>query len=112
MNNQQIRKIIGQQIRYYRNFHSLTQKELAAKIGAESTYITNIEQGKKGISFEKLVEICNIFNISTSDLLPIEMQSDIETKEAIIDEIVLLLRSLGTPQLRVYRTMLDGVGHY
>lgn len=108
MKNEQIRKIIGQQIRCHRGLHSLTQKELAAKIGAESTYITNIEQGKKGISFEKLVEICTVFNISVSDLLPIEMPDDTEVKEAIIDEILLLLRSLETPQLRMYKTILAG----
>ena len=111
MNNHQIRKIIGQQVRYYRNFHSLTQKELAGRIGADSTYITNIEQGKKGISLEKLVEICSIFNISTSDLLPIEMQPDTEAKEEIIEEILPLLSALGMSQLRMYKAMLDGVAH-
>ena len=108
MNNEQIRKVIGQQVRYYRNLYSLTQKELATKLGAESTYITNIEQGKKGLSFEKLVEICNVFNISTSELLPIELQCDAGAKEEIIEEIVDFLKTLETPQLRVYKTLLNG----
>ena len=111
MTNGQIKGIIGQRVRYYRKMQGMTQKELAAKVNADSTYITNIEKGQKGISVEKLVEICTIFNISVSDLLPMEAQNDTEAKEEIIEEILLLLKTLETPQLRMYKTILNKTTH-
>lgn len=62
-------QILGQRIRHYRMIHSLTQKELASELGVTPLYIAEIEQGRRGISVEKLIDICKRFNISTSDIL-------------------------------------------
>ena len=102
-------QIIGQRIKQYRKMKSLTQKELAAEIGVAASFIANIEQGQKGISLDKLVDICKCFNIELSDLLPIETHSDMEIKEKMIGEITNSLRVLETTQIRLLKTMVDGV---
>lgn len=102
-------QIIGHRIKHYRKIKNLTQKALAAEIGVASSFIANIEQGQKGISLDKLVDICRCFDIGLSDLLPLETQGDIEIKEKMIDEIVESLRLLETPQVKMVKTMLVGV---
>jgi len=111
MKTEQIRKIIGQRIKHYRKIHALTQKQLSAQIGAISTtYITNVEACQKGISLEKIYEICEFFNINVSDLLPIETKEDVVEKEKVVLETADLLRSLETSQVRMFKTMIAGVG--
>lgn len=110
MKTEQIRKIIGQRIKHYRKIHSLTQKQLSAQIGALSeTYITNVEAGQKGISLEKIYDLCGFFNINVSDLLPIETRDDEDEKEKVILETADLLRGLDTSQVRMFKTMIAGV---
>jgi len=109
MDNRQIKQIIGQKIRHYRTIKTLTQKELAAEIGVASSFIANIEQGQKGISLNKMVDICEWFNIALSDLLPIETQNDKEEKDKIINETVDLLKVLETTQLKLFKIMVAGI---
>lgn len=98
-------QILGQRIKHYRTIHSLTQKELASELGVAPLYIAEIEQGKRGISVEKLIDICKCFSISTSDILPIE-QDDLEIKEDIILNIASVLRGWDTKQVRLLEAMV------
>jgi len=111
MNNTQIKKTIGQQVRFYRKANSLTQGELGAKIGADSTYITNIESSNKGVSLEKLVEICAVFNVGVSDLLPIAADggddADFAIRDRMIEEMMDTLKALDIPRLTLYKAILD-----
>jgi len=99
-------KVIGRKVRHYRLMHSLTQQELAEKIGASASYIANIEQGQKGISVDKMVDISRFFKIGLSDLCPIEDQDGVFDKESLIGDIVALLRSWDVSQLKILKTML------
>ncbi|MDR0293797.1 MAG: helix-turn-helix domain-containing protein [Oscillospiraceae bacterium] len=102
--------IIGKRIRLYRKKNALTQEQLADKIGASTLHIANIEQGRKGISLNKLVEICGLFNIGLSDLLPIERQDNTGDKEKWIGEIVGALRGLEAAQVELIKTMVCSLG--
>jgi len=105
MNNVQI---LGQRIKYYRKLNSLTQKELAAKIGVAPQFIASVEQGVKGISVDKLVVLCKWFNISMSDILPLDSQGeeDAQIKERLISEIVETLYTWDTAQVGFLKTMI------
>ena len=109
MSNEKIKHIVGQRVKHYRKMKSLTQKQLAADVGVAPSFIANIEQGQKGVSIEKMVDICEWFNVGLSDLLPIETQNDMEIKEKIIEEIAKSLRTLETTKVRLLKTMIDGV---
>jgi transcriptional regulator with XRE-family HTH domain len=108
MDNEQIKKIIGQRVRHYRIMNSLTQRELAKKLGVNYSYIANIEQGHKGVSLEKIVQFCMWFKISVSDLLPIEPQSGTDEKECVIRNITDSLRTWETEKIKVVETMIVG----
>jgi transcriptional regulator with XRE-family HTH domain len=85
---------------------SLTQKDLANQIGITPSFLANIEQGQKGISVDKLVDVCRCFDVGLSDLLPIETQRDTDLKEKMIEEIVNSLRILETTQVKFLKTMV------
>lgn len=98
--------VLGQRIKHYRKLHSMTQEELAAVIGVASLHINNIENGKKGISLDKLVLICNHFHISLSDILPLGEQDDSELRKQWTDELVNALDGLNVTQLGTIKTMV------
>lgn len=97
---------LGQRIKYYRKRHSLTQGELASKIGVEPLHITNIETGKEGVSLDKLVLICQCLHVSLSDIMPIELQDDFELRQHWTDEIISAIDELDTDQLGMITTMV------
>lgn len=109
MTGEEIRKIIGQRVKQHRNTHSLTQAELAAKMGVRRAYISNIEQGQKAISFEKLYELCEFFNIIVSDLFPIMKKDDTEEREKLVLETTDMIRTLETNKIRMVKTIVAGI---
>ena len=87
MDIEEIKYVIGQRLRHYRKIRFITQRELAAEIGVVPSYIADIERGQKGISIEKIVELCMWFNISVSDLIPLERRTKSKEKEYRIRNI-------------------------
>lgn len=108
MSNMKNIQVIGQRIKHYRRIKDLTQRELAVQIGVASSFIANIEQGQKGVSLDKLVDICRYLDIGLSDLFPIETQNTVKAKEEMINEIVKALYTLDTEQVKMLKTMLAG----
>ena len=62
-------KILGQNIKKFRNEKALSQEELAEKAGLCREYIARVETGVKRISLKKLFEIADILNVACSDLI-------------------------------------------
>lgn len=98
--------VLSQRLKHYRKLNDMTQAELAAIIGVESVHIANIERGRKGISLDKLVLICKRFNISLSDMLPIDTRDDSALRGKWIEEIVVAANDLDTSQLGLVRKMV------
>ena len=61
--------MIGKRIRKFRNSRNITQEEMAFRVGTSAAYISNIEQGKKKASLQKLCEISDILGITVNDLV-------------------------------------------
>ena len=99
-------QVLSQRIRHYRKTRSMTQKQLATALGCAPRYITQIEQGLKGPSLDKLVAICKWFGISLADLLPIEEQDDVVAREQMILEIVEALKGLDTTHVSLMKTIV------
>lgn len=49
---------VGRLIRAYRTQHDISTQELATILGVTKGYISNIETGKKDISLDKALHIC------------------------------------------------------
>ena len=111
MDSIKVRKIIGQRIKHFRKIYNLTQLELAEKLGIENkSYIKHIESGHKGISLEKIIELCLFFNIVVSDLIPLENTGTIETeKEKNILEAAEMMRGLSINQVQMLKSMITVV---
>jgi len=66
---------VGKNITRYRKELSLSQTELAPKIGISQTHLASIELGVRRISLEDLYKVARFFKISIADLLPSEVSS-------------------------------------
>ena len=97
---------VGRKIKQYRKQHAMTQNELASKVGVRSLHITNIENGKKGVSLDTLLLICECLHVSVSDVLPEEGRNDFELRKRWMDEIVHVMDALDTARLGMVRTMV------
>lgn len=62
-------KLLGQNIKKYRETMGLTQNELAEHVNLSREYIADIERGLKNISLRKLYMIADILKIKCSDLI-------------------------------------------
>ncbi len=60
---------IGQRIRQLRHMHDYTQAEFAELIDISINFLSEIENGKKGLSQDTLARICKQLNASADYLL-------------------------------------------
>ncbi|HAT2017019.1 TPA: helix-turn-helix domain-containing protein [Legionella pneumophila subsp. pneumophila] len=61
--------MINRALKIIRQFHRLTQIDLAMKLDLSKSYLSEIESGKKNISFELLEKYSKIFDIPVSSLV-------------------------------------------
>ncbi len=69
MNQDHNRYDIGQRIRSFRLSKNLTQAELAESLDVSTNYISEIENGKKGMSQDTLCRLCLTYHLSADFLL-------------------------------------------
>jgi transcriptional regulator with XRE-family HTH domain len=101
-------QIIGQRIRHYRKRDGLTQNQLDRELGFADKYIASIEQGLRGPSLDKLVDICKYFGVTLADILPMD-EPDEDAKEQWIDEIVDTLKGLEPMQVGMVRALVGAL---
>ena len=65
-------KLLGKNIKKYREFKKLTQNDLAEKVDLSREYIADIERGLKNISLRKLYMIADVLEVKCSDLVDFE----------------------------------------
>lgn len=58
-----LKKIFGKNVKYYRFKKELTQEKFAEKIDLNSSYVSEIENGKYGPTFEKIEIIAKVLEI-------------------------------------------------
>lgn len=61
-------------IQDFRQKAGLTQEELAEKVGLSRGAITSIEQGRRKVTVEELLKLCEAFSCSYGDLLASEQK--------------------------------------
>lgn len=65
------KNVFGTRVYEMRKKLGLKQSELGERVGLTHKAISTIESGKRGTSFEKLVELAYVFQVSTDYLLGI-----------------------------------------
>jgi transcriptional regulator with XRE-family HTH domain len=63
MKNGELNIITGHNIRRLRTMHGYTQEQLANRIKAKTSHISEMENGKRGIGEKIIVRLCNVFKI-------------------------------------------------
>lgn len=61
--------ILGKKVNHFRKQKKISQKDLANRIGASQSNISNLENGKNKFNIEKLSEIANVLDVTLDDLL-------------------------------------------
>lgn len=94
---------IGQRIRKYRKAMSLSQEELAEKVGISTTHMSHIETGNTKLSLPVLVSLASVLEVRTDDLLSDAANIN---KSSMADEISELMNSCTSQQLKVIYDIL------
>ena len=89
---------IGQRIRKVRKARSLSQEELAEKVGISTTHMSHIETGNTKLSLSVFVDIAQALECRTDELL---YDSTPAERSAAIEEILHVLSHCSAKQLRV-----------
>jgi transcriptional regulator with XRE-family HTH domain len=61
--------MIGQNIKYLRNKHKLSQQELADKLTVPRSSLSDYERGHTQVSIDNLIKLSEIFDVTIDDLL-------------------------------------------
>ena len=69
MGDNEFLKEMGQRIMVRRKSLSMTQEELAEKLGVSTQMISNLELGKKAIRPENLAKVCSVLELSADFIL-------------------------------------------
>ena len=75
-----IKKIVSENLSFYRKKNHFTQKQLAEHLGVKHNAISSWENGVNSIDIDMLYQICQIFQISVNDMyippnaIPIEIE--------------------------------------
>lgn len=94
---------IGQRIRQLRLLKDFTQAEFAESIDISVNFLSEIENGKKGLSAETLAKICQSLN-TTSDYILFNKQ--LKTRSLIEIANALSVEELETT-IRYLRTLIE-----
>lgn len=61
---------VGENIARFRKEISLSQVDLAKKVGITQPHLASIEGGNRRISLEDLIKVCQALHITTNQVLP------------------------------------------
>ncbi len=66
--NNDVKKKIGERIRYFRTKRGMSQEELSFEAELHRTYISDIERGVRNVSIVNIKKIASALNTSVSEL--------------------------------------------
>ncbi|GHU49719.1 hypothetical protein FACS1894127_3600 [Clostridia bacterium] len=86
-----INNIARNNIKIYRKMRKMTQKELAEALDVTHSSVSAWEIGKNSIDLERLNEICQVLNITLSELLSEDLSTEVaeqnEENKQLVDYI-------------------------
>jgi transcriptional regulator with XRE-family HTH domain len=70
-------RVVGRALRTLRHRASLTQEALAARSGIDVTYVSQVENGRRGVRWHTVMRLLRALGMSVSDLgAEIDKQQD------------------------------------
>ena len=83
--NKDFNLVVGMRIRQTREHLFLSREKFSEKCGISSSFLADIERGKKGLSSETLYKICTGANISPSYII---LGTDISSDAHAVTELL------------------------
>ena len=89
-------KDLGNRVRTVRRQQSLTQEQLAEKVGISASFLGHIERGTRKASLDTVIKLCNALKVSPSILLQDSLDSDLlgDRNQSLSDDQRKLLREI------------------
>lgn len=94
---------IGQRIRKIRKAQGFSQETLAERAGISVTHMSHIETGNTKLSLPVLVDLAEILDVRTDELL---YDGGFAERSSTIDEIVRILDSCTAKQLKIIKNIV------
>jgi len=88
-----IRKILAEKLRSFRERSGLTAKEVGEKVGKSEKTISAWEHGRGQPDADMLIELCSLYNVTIGDFFD-QPQPQIEDLNSGETELVSIFRSL------------------
>ena len=63
-----LKKVFGKNVRYYRFKKGYTQEKFAEYVNLNTTYVSELEHGKYGSTFEKVEKIAEVLEVEPFEL--------------------------------------------
>lgn len=64
-----MKNYFGNNLRYLRSVHNITQTDLANKLNVSHQAISNYERGERSCNLDALILLSELFDVSVDDLL-------------------------------------------
>lgn len=91
--NNDILKIIGNNVKTIRLSRGITQEQMAEKLNRSINFVSLIELGKSGMSVETIIAVCNILDISSESIFKGLIDYNLKENDRYILENISTLNS-------------------
>lgn len=95
---------LGTKLKTLRQQNNMTQLDLANKIGASKSVVCAYENGSRRPSFEILIKLARLFNVTTDYLLGVEQKSAVDLSGLTSDERIALQQLIHAMRKKQERT--------
>ena len=99
-----IEKLIGQRIAFIRKQTGITQEMLAEKAGISRDFLSRVERGVTGISFQNLESISKSLKVPIKEFFTFEEKN---RKDQLIENIIILLKGQNEEDLKKWYEALQ-----
>ena len=82
--------LFGERLKYLRTSRKLSQKELAERLNIAKSVISFYESGDRMPSYDVLIKIAQIFNVTTDYLLGLEKKRLVDLSELSEDDVAVV----------------------
>ncbi|MEK1830937.1 helix-turn-helix transcriptional regulator [Priestia megaterium] len=105
MTIEELKEYIGLKIKEYRKVRRITTAELGKLSNTSQATISAIERGTRFGTFESMLNICDVLEISLYDILPSDYTQKVNLNNSNEDKQAhLLLENLTTEEMQVLKT--------
>jgi transcriptional regulator with XRE-family HTH domain len=78
--NDKTAAIVGRVLREAREASGMTQQDVAMRADMDRAYISEVENGKRAVSVDRLLRICGSMNVRAANVIS-DVEQDLQSKQ-------------------------------